>query len=1256
MDCLNIVQWNAQSIISNRLTFTKFLSDHNIHIAIISETWLKPNNRFNIKGYQVERNDCGNKHNGVAILIHNSITYTKIRTHYDNSLQNICVKIVVNNKEIHIVSFYSPSNSNPCFNKAKFDALIKSIPSPMIFAGDFNAHHVSWGCVDTQPRGRDVLEVIDDNNLVLLNDGQKTTVGSLTWRPNALDLSLVSPSLSACCDWSVYDDPLGSYHLPAIINVTLNNEGNSEGKCGNAMRLPVYPNYKKVDWPKYTKYLSALLSDFQLESYSPTNAYHIFINMVKLALDKSILDNSTHTSNPSHSKRNSKSRKSCLPWWNIKCTEVVANSKKAYLDFKYDPTEENYLRFKRLQAFKKLTLKNERTNSWMSLCQSFNRTTPISLIWKHIRKYNKSYTNSNTNDNTWLLNFLHKYTPDSVSNIIDNNYTENLNNSNIFITEPFSYQELKSAILSRRDTAFGMDGIPYIVFKKMDKCATEIFLAVLNKLWLNNEIPINWKEDCLVPILKPECSKSDPNSYRPIALTSCVAKIFEQLLKQRIEFFVEQNQLLPSNQFGFRRGRSARESIAQLHLDIHNATSQKQHLLSVFFDISGAFNSVNVKVLCSELLSIGFPGKFVYWIQSFLSERNVYVKFNNQLYGPRLSSTGVCQGGILSPLLFILYIHRLNIILGSSVKNLQFADDLVVYASGNNLDTLAVTINDALTNLNQYFNYLNLEVNPKKSKIVLFGKRPVLLPIVSYECIPLSYCPEAKFLGVIFTSNLSWKKYIDKILLRANKSFNILKSLTGTFWGADPKILLTLYKSIVRSHFEYGFFCFAADPKHLKSLELIQNKCMRLITGAFKSTPIGALQIECKLPPISIRMNYLKERFILKLFSLSNNALYINMINSISHSRGKSIYLLQDLTELIELLKKSNVLQCNFPWPCYQGSFYSKFPPIHIFIDHNLFSKDDVNAMLCEWSDHRIIYTDGSKTHDCVSSAVFDSKQNFGFGYKIDKNSSIFTAEAIAILFALQHIAKYISSSSKWVIASDSMSVLKNLQNHKINANTNYIIYKIKEQWADLDQLNIKVVFVWVPSHIGVEGNERADFLAKAIVNSDSVISSSSTSISPISLPFTDAACLLKQRMCEGWGMHWYNVTQIENKGCVYSTLDTQINSLPWFCKYEFVNRKFYSIICRMRFGHCRLNFHLFRLKLEASPGCNYCNSQEIQSLHHIFFECSSFGIQRLVLMDELIKFYGSSDLIPRCLRELLLNTKIYFKLYKFIVHTVNEI
>ncbi|KAL0861624.1 hypothetical protein ABMA27_002064 [Loxostege sticticalis] len=319
---------------------------------------------------------------------------------------------------------------------------------------------------------------------------------------------------------------------------------------------------------------------------------------------------------------------------------------------------------------------------------------------------------------------------------------------------------------------------------------------------------------------------------------------------------------------------------------------------------------------------------------------------------------------------------------------------------------------------------------------------------------------------------------------------------------------------------------------------------------------------------------------------------------------------------------------------------------MNIIIDHNLSSKEDVYCKLSEFTDYRFLYTDGSKTESAVSFAIFDRLLNSGIGYKINSNTSIFTAEAVAILAALKHIKLKNNGHHKWLIVSDSMSVLESMRNNKFNANTNYLISLIKESWLDLLTIhNVKVKFMWVPSHVGVLGNERADFLARAITNSSATV------------PDSNIVTLLKKRSIDIWKRHWNYKVQIENKGLWYATYNVPIGTFPWFCKSSsYFNRKFYTTILRLRFGHCRLNYHLFRLKIVHSPYCDHCNSQVEQSLSHIFFHCSSFGIQRLVLMDELIEIYGSSNLVPRSIQDLLVNSLTYVPLYKFIHNSVGQI
>lgn len=323
---------------------------------------------------------------------------------------------------------------------------------------------------------------------------------------------------------------------------------------------------------------------------------------------------------------------------------------------------------------------------------------------------------------------------------------------------------------------------------------------------------------------------------------------------------------------------------------------------------------------------------------------------------------------------------------------------------------------------------------------------------------------------------------------------------------------------------------------------------------------------------------------------------------------------------------------------------------MNILIDKTIKRKEEVYELLSNYSEFRCIYTDGSKKENNVSCAFYISHLKIGRGFSLPTSASIYTAECYAILGALEFIKENPVLSSKWLLISDSMSVLKALQCRTLDAKTSFIIYEIKNLWWKLYEVNIEVKLMWTPSHIGVTGNENADFLAKAIVDSNI------DSFPKVAIPYTDLYTILKKSIKEEWKSHWTNILE-SGKGLWYASINPEFLSTPWFTRdKDSIDRKFYSTIFRLRFGHCRLNAHLARMKIISSSLCNLCNSELDQTADHIVFSCPAFRIERLLLVEDLINIYRKPENVPRALNVILRNVDTYTPLFKFVLRSVKEI
>ena len=354
--------------------------------------------------------------------------------------------------------------------------------------------------------------------------------------------------------------------------------------------------------------------------------------------------------------------------------------------------------------------------------------------------------------------------------------------------------------------------------------------------------------------------------------------------------------------------------------------------------------------------------------------------------------------------------------------------------------------------------------------IYLYGKR-------------ISCVEETRFLGLIFDRKLSWIPHIKDLKARCLKTLEILKALSHTSWGADRKHMLMLYKSLIASKLAYGceIYSSAKDSK-LKTLNSVHNAGIRIASGAFKSSPISSLMVDAGELPLELCRQSLLIQYYYRVQRLPTSLTNKEILSKCcffyynDHSRCPKpfSFRVQKIMEEYDI-PKNKIHAFKFssipPWKLPEVTYCNC-----IYGCKNDFTDEELRLLFLEHlNDHFnsvFIFTDGSKSSAGVGyAAVF---KDFNRSFSLPTYASIFTAELYGILCALKEIVKL--KGENFVIFSDSRSALQILESFNPN---HPLVVEILEWILVIKHSGKSVSFCWVPAHVGIQGNEKADNLAK---------------------------------------------------------------------------------------------------------------------------------------------------------------------------------
>ena len=424
---------------------------------------------------------------------------------------------------------------------------------------------------------------------------------------------------------------------------------------------------------------------------------------------------------------------------------------------------------------------------------------------------------------------------------------------------------------------------------------------------------------------------------------------------------------------------------------------------------------------------------------------------------------------------------------------------------------------------------------------------------------------------------------------KCRKALQLLRVISSKDWGGDRTTLLRIYRSHIRSKLDYGCIVYgSARRSYLAVLDPIANQGLRLCSGAFRTSPIESLQVETGEPSLETRRLKLSLQYYMKMKANPENPAYSCVVNPeykrlFNNKPGTiptlSIRLqphLEDMEVELDAISVVRPPECP-PWLLQQPNILFNLSDLRKGDTCPLVFQSMLLELFCRFPRHRKVYTDGSKEDKRTAvSFVCDDHE---FSCRINDEASICTAELLAIEAAIEYI--WDSSDEEFMIITDSLSSLQALKSQKLN---NPIVSNILHMCHYLSG-HKDIVFCWVPSHIGIQGNERADVLAKAALDKTKQF---------YYIPYTDFKYNISVYLDDILQGEWnINVTS--------KLLEVQPIIKRSFTPME--RRRDDVVLCRARIGHAYFT-NGYLLRGELRPMC--CNTR--LTVRHVLLSCAKYA------------------------------------------------
>lgn len=834
MRLLNI---NAQSIVNKTVELESILLTYAPHITVLTETWLSDNHSDEDivpENYKIIRRDRPYRGGGVAVVLNTrttSILLDQIEDH-----ESLCLQLNVFGNTIILIAVYRPPSSEVEFLTKLYDYLLKHSKNHLIIAGDFNLPNINWGKL-CSPCFSD--QVVFD---IMLACDLDQAVGTPTRvQGNAASiLDLVFHSKSFSNIYVSLEDGLSDHKLVLFTCsvVDLSDQVPLQRK--------MFKDFSRANDESILDYL-----DLSFDGFSGNDANYLwkkFRSLCEFCLEN-FIPNKAKTSN----HRN--------PWITREIIHLTRKVKKAKrrqpkgpLLQKLKDSLANNIRAAKRHYFSVTLpqfLKSDPAKFWRKLQPNKQKSVECVKLGDEIIRDSKEIASE-------FNRYFH-------SVFSDPSVCANSNDNCIKVDPDFiTFEGVFSMLLNiKSKSSCGPDNIPNAFLRRYAESIARFLVVIFRSSLSQGIVPKDWLIARVVPVFK-KGDNAIVTNYRPISLTVSCCKLMEHIISNYILNFLDERNILSPFQHGFRKGLS---TTTQLITSIHSFSAvidKSGQTDVVFIDFSKAFDRISHSKLIFKLNLLGLPSTIVNWIKSYLHSRVQFVDINGSHSDFLPVNSGVPQGSVLGPLLFLIYINDVVSCVKEGVEIRLFADDCLLSSTINSSNDQQI-LNDSLDAINNWCDLWDMKLNTEKTVFMrITNKKQPHEHQYTINGLPISRTDSFKYLGVTITSNLTWSSHILKVCASARRKLGLLRHKLK---NSPANIKLLAYTSIVRPCLEYA--CVVWDPhtkKDIDNLEKIQRLAVRFIYNRYRrhDSPTELMKIN-KIPTLESRRKMNRLKFLFQL-------------------------------------------------------------------------------------------------------------------------------------------------------------------------------------------------------------------------------------------------------------------------------------------------------------------------------------------------------------------------------------------------------